>query len=115
MPNAQTQPLHTVQLAVADVSVPGHRAAHPCWILVLEHIDVCQEPGVVKKPVRYLGKAEFARRIGLGGPKSLDKYKLPTADVVIGEGKRPTRGWTEETVDTWNESRPGPGARTDLR
>lgn len=54
---------------------------------------------------RYLSRAEFAERIGvLTG--TLSRYKLPEPDVMIGS----TRGWSAETVDAWNASRPGKGA-----
>lgn len=50
---------------------------------------------------RYLSRAEFAERIGvLTG--TLSRYNLPEPDAMIGS----TRGWTEETIDTWNAARP---------
>lgn len=53
---------------------------------------------------RYLSRAEFAERIGvLTG--TLSRYKLPEPDAMIGS----TRGWTAETIDAWNASRPGKG------
>lgn len=72
-----------------------------------------------KTPKRYLNLAQFEERIGMarGG---LSKFKLPTPDAVTGpvndDGTLPrgtTRGWTEETIDAWNDARPGRGARTD--
>lgn len=54
---------------------------------------------------RYLSRAEFAERIGvLTG--TLSRYKLPEPDAMIGSA----RGWTAETVDAWNASRPRRGA-----
>ena len=35
---------------------------------------------------------------------------LPEADAQIGRDF----GWPPETIDEWNESRPGRGARTDV-
>ncbi|QWT28923.1 transcriptional regulator [Microbacterium phage vB_MoxS-R1] len=55
---------------------------------------------------RYLSRAEFAERIGvLTG--TLSRYKLPEPDAMIGS----TRGWTAETIDTWNAARPRKGGR----
>lgn len=74
----------------------------------------------VKLPTRYLNQAEFAERIGVS-PNSMGRYKLPDPDAVTGpineDGTIPrgtVRGWTVETIDKWNASRPGRGARTDL-
>lgn len=58
---------------------------------------------------RYLSRAEVARRIGVA-PDTLGRYRLPEADAAIGN----TRGWLESTIDAWNTSRPGRGARTDI-
>ncbi|MCI2958232.1 XRE family transcriptional regulator [Agromyces atrinae] len=57
-----------------------------------------------KKPKRYLSTVEVAERLGVQR-STLGRYKLPTPDVMIGE----TRGWTAETIDAWNEARPGSG------
>lgn len=35
---------------------------------------------------------------------------LPEPDVIVGRAK----GWSEDTVLKWNDSRPGRGARTDM-
>ncbi|AUV60784.1 DNA binding protein [Mycobacterium phage Rem711] len=73
-----------------------------------------------KLPTRYLNQAEFAERIGVA-PSSLSRYKLPAPDVIVGpvneDGSLPrgtVRGWLPATIDEWNASRPGRGARTDL-
>lgn len=53
----------------------------------------------------FLSRTEVAERIGvLNG--TLSRYKLPEPDAMIGT----TRGWTPETIDAWNSSRPGKGA-----
>ena len=41
--------------------------------------------------------------------------RLPTPDVIIGNGPRAVRGWSRRTVDDWLARRPGRGARTDKR
>lgn len=53
----------------------------------------------------YLSRAEFAERIGVN-PSTLGRYKLPDPDATVGTA----RGWLPETVDAWNEARPGKGA-----
>lgn len=54
--------------------------------------------------VQYLNRSEFAERIGVK-PDTLNRYNLPEHDVIVG-GRR---GWTIETIDRWNASRPGRG------
>ena len=39
---------------------------------------------------------------------------MPDADVIITTPSGPLRGWAPETIDAWQASRPGQGARTDL-
>lgn len=58
----------------------------------------------------FLGASEFAERIGVS-PNSMKRYDLPQPDALIGK----VRGWLPETVDAWNECRPGQGFRSDLR
>lgn len=53
---------------------------------------------------QYLSRPEVAKRIGVK-PDTLNRYKLPPPDVMIGR----LPGWRVETIDRWNESRPGPG------
>jgi hypothetical protein len=76
---------------------------------------------VVKGPRVYLNRAQVEEHLGLA-PGSVSKIKLPPPDVVVGpvndDGTWPrgtVRGWSVETIDTWNAERPGRGARTDLR
>lgn len=57
----------------------------------------------------YLSATDIARILNVK-PTSLSKYKLPEADVYIGR----TRGWSQETINTWLIERPGQGSRTDL-
>lgn len=69
------------------------------------------------EPVRYLGLSALAERAGIrkstAAAYGRDGY-LPAPDVVIVEGSRTVRGWSEATVDAWLAARPGSGARTDL-
>lgn len=62
------------------------------------------EPADVEVPT-YLSRAELAERIGLKSVRSLSGMVLPPHDVLIGTHK----GWLPETVDSWNENRPGRG------
>lgn len=68
--------------------------------------------------IEYLGAAEFAARAGLATAtirSYMRKGLTPPADVVISTPAGPLRGWAPETIDAWMASRPGRGARTDLR
>lgn len=60
----------------------------------------------MKRPIRYLSRAEFADRIGVVAG-ALTRYKLPPPDALTGT----TRGWKPETVDRWHAARPGSGWR----
>lgn len=55
---------------------------------------------------RYLSVTEVAHRLGVttGGLLNL---RLPEPDAYIGR----TRGWRAETIDRWNDARPGHGGR----
>lgn len=68
--------------------------------------------------VRYLGLGDFAKRIGVS-EGTLRGYSakglLPAPDVLVGLSERAVRGWLPETIDRWQASRPGRGARTDLK
>ena len=55
-----------------------------------------------------LGAAHFAVRAGLA-VATIRSY------IVISTPAGPLRGWAPETIDAWMASRPGRGARTDLR
>ncbi|MCV7205326.1 hypothetical protein H7J71_25305 [Mycolicibacterium peregrinum] len=73
-----------------------------------------------RKARRYLNVAQVEEHLGLRRG-ALSKIKMPEPDVIVGpvddDGKIPrgtARGWTVETIDEWNASRPGQGARTDL-
>lgn len=67
--------------------------------------------------INYLGRSEFAARIGVTSG-TLNQYirqgRVPEPDALIGIGDRAVRGWLPETIDAWQASRPGRGARTDL-
>ena len=67
--------------------------------------------------VNYLSRTGFANRAGIA-PNTARAYReqgrLPEPDVTIGEGERPTLGWSPETVDYWMTHRVGQGTRTDL-
>ena len=68
--------------------------------------------------IEYLGATYFAARVGLE-PATIRSYMrkglIPPADVIITTPAGPLRGWAPETIDAWMASRPGRGARTDLR
>ena len=55
--------------------------------------------------IKYLGRSEFAARIGLKNGDSLNHYDLPEPDAEIGD----RRGWLPATIDSWNRRRPGRG------
>ena len=66
---------------------------------------------------KYLGTAAVAERVGLTVPtirSYILKDLMPAADVIIATPSGPLRGWAPETIDAWQASRPGQGARTDL-
>lgn len=68
-------------------------------------------------PTEYLGTAAVAERVGLAVPtvrSYIRKGLMPDADVIITTPSGPMRGWAPETIDAWQASRPGQGARTDL-
>lgn len=74
-----------------------------------------------RQPRHYLNVAQVEEHLGLSRG-ALSRIKLPTPDVIVGpvdpDGTIPrgtVRGWTVKTIDEWNASRPGRGARTDLR
>lgn len=74
----------------------------------------------MKRPRIYLNRAQVEDHLGLASG-SLSKIKMPTPDVIVGpvndDGTIPrgtVRGWKHETIDAWNATRPGQGARTDL-
>lgn len=65
----------------------------------------------------YLGTAAVAERAGLAVAtvrSYILKGLMPVADVIITTPSGPLRGWSPETIDAWQASRPGQGARTDL-
>lgn len=68
--------------------------------------------------MRFLNISDLARIAGItvGTAKQYGKEgRLPEPDAYIGLGERGVRGWTQATVDEWLRSRPGRGARTDLK
>jgi len=68
-------------------------------------------------PTEYLGTAAVAERVGLAVAtirSYILKGLMPEADVIIATPSGPLRGWAPETIDQWQRSRPGRGARTDL-
>ncbi len=54
----------------------------------------------------YLGRVEVAAYIGLKSVRSLSGMTLPPHDAEIGSTHK---GWTPETIDAWQASRPGRG------
>lgn len=67
--------------------------------------SVPHDSGMTK---HYLNKRAFAQRIGIT-EGALGSLSMPKPDVVVGEGPRATRGWSEKTIDEWNAERRGPG------
>lgn len=68
-------------------------------------------------PTEYLGTAAVAEHVGLS-VATIRSYILkgimPEADVIITTPSGALRGWAPATIDAWQASRPGQGARTDL-
>lgn len=54
----------------------------------------------------YLGVKQVAEYLGVT-PGGLLNLRLPDPDVTIGR----TRGWSLETIEEWNKTRPGHGGR----
>lgn len=72
----------------------------------------------MNEPPRYLGLSGLAKRAGITtgtARRYSTEDRLPTPDVIIGNGPRAVRGWSRRTVDDWLARRPGRGARTDRR
>ena len=72
----------------------------------------------MNEPPRYLGLSGLAKRAGITtgtARRYSTEDRLPTPDVIIGNGPRAVRGWRHRTVDDWLARRPGRGARTDRR
>ncbi len=71
----------------------------------------------MSRPTRYLALSGLAARVGIT-TGTAQRYghegRLPTPDVLVGDGPRAVRGWLPATVDAWQAARPGRGARTDL-
>lgn len=66
----------------------------------------------------YLALRDVGERIGVtdGTMRSYSaKSLLPPPDALTGTGPRAVRGWLPETIDKWQSTRPGRGARTDLK
>lgn len=59
---------------------------------------------------RYLSRSDVAERIGVK-PATLSRYELPEPDVIVGSASNAARGWLPETIDRWNDQRPGSGRR----
>lgn len=61
----------------------------------------------------YLAMTEIGERLGIS-PTTVRSYfdagRLPEPDVTVGR----VRGWSPETIDKWQQNRPGRGYRTDL-
>lgn len=74
-----------------------------------------------RRTYHFLSLAQVEERLGLA-PRSLSKVKMPEPDAIVGpvdaDGtvlRGTVRGWLPETIDEWNATRPGRGARTDLK
>ena len=66
------------------------------------HGCTCMIGHMSKQPKRYLSRPEVAERIGVK-PDTLNRYKLPPADVQVGAR---LLGWLPRTIDAWNAARP---------
>lgn len=69
--------------------------------------------------IHYLSLNQFGQRIGLSHT-TMQSYqrekRLPEPDVAIGGSARGhTYGWSIETIDAWQASRPGRGKRAGLK
>lgn len=60
--------------------------------------------------ILYLNKTQIAHHIGIQ-PTTINKYQLPEPDAKI--GNQP--GWLTQTINTWNQQRPGKGRQTTVR
>lgn len=70
---------------------------------------VAHDKGMTK---RYMSKRQIAAHLGIteGALTALEKTRtFPAPDVIVGEGPRATRGWTQKSIDEWNQNRPGSG------
>lgn len=67
-----------------------------------EQASVADDSRMAKK---YLSGQDAADRLGITRGAFTSLRNLPEPDVYIGN----IRGWSEETIDKWNESRPGSG------
>ena len=66
----------------------------------------------------YMGTGAVAEYLGLT-TRSIKSYVgkglIVEADVIIEGPGYLVRGWSKETIDEWMKTRPGRGARTDLK
>lgn len=66
----------------------------------------------------YMGTGAVAEYLGLT-TRSIKSYvgkgQIAEADVIIEGPGYLVRGWSKETIDEWMKTRPGQGARTDLK
>jgi len=66
----------------------------------------------------YMGTGAVAEYLGLT-TRSIKSYvgkgQIVEADVIIEGPGYLVRGWSKETIDEWMKTRPGQGARTDLK
>lgn len=63
------------------------------------------DPVPAVPPLRFMGRTEVARYLGLAGLGSLTGVNLPPPDAMIDD----RLGWTEGTIDAWKLTRPGRG------
>nr|DAZ27829.1 MAG TPA: Pyocin activator protein PrtN [Caudoviricetes sp.] len=63
---------------------------------------------------KYFSSAGAARHLGLS-PSTVATYRargiFPPPNVIIGEGKAQVFGWSQETLDHWQATRPGKPGR----
>lgn len=67
--------------------------------------DPQPEPVRERPILKFLGRADVARYLGMRSDNSLAKVQLPPHDAEIGD----RRGWFPTTIDLWNSRRPGRG------
>lgn len=115
---------HRFGLRTDPVTARGDAACRGCLggfrflVGYLAHVSEEGKASVMSEPVEYLSLFGLAERAGIKiatARRYLEDGRLPQPDALIVNESTRVRGWLPETVDRWMASRPGRGARTDLR